>query len=524
MVQLVEGMPVVRAVQVEGEANLAGEAASEASSLPEASGPSLLQWIALLIPLYLVARHLARSCAGRAAFRQLCAALGLQSTPDEARGEHRVELPSDRLRRLARLFESMSDEHLRSKRYGPETAAACALSRDPHFRTLASLAAAEPELFLDDLVVEQTLGKGAFSTVQLCRLEGARAQAAAPTGASLYAVKRLLDPTIQEDQPLAAPLRAAAVPAFDLISLLAEGALLKTLQHPNLIACYGAIGSVASVGGDEATGADGALPLCALLLEHAPCGSLRERIDQRSYGPSTGIHWLAGIARGVAHLHELGGLAVMHRDLKPGNVLIGADGTAKICDFGLFRLLPEAGGAASKEREAALAASEPPPSPSKRAARPQPPSMTGRTGTPVYMAPECWMARAPYGAKVDVFSFAILAWEVLAQTSAYADLSDAPPERIGELVAHEGMRPYVPASWPAAIRRLLHSCWAAEPIRRPSARRVFHALESFEREAEADGSLHSALTPLPASPPQGTILTVFKQEGGDIVDGGCTVC
>lgn len=389
-----------------------------------------------------------------------------------------VELPAERFRRLARLFGAMCNPELRAKRYSEHSAAHCALVHDRHFGEICSLAeAAGGGLSIAQLEpLVALLGRGAFSAVELRRVAG---DAPCHAGA-LFAVKRLLAPTPETAAgPGDAYGGAGSVPAFDMVSLMAEGALLRILQHPNIIACHGA-----------------SVPH-GLLLEYAPGGSLRQRIDARDYGPAEALGWLVGVARALAYLHGLAGLAVVHRDLKPANVLVGADGSAKLCDFGLFRLLPSG----------APPSAEPPPSP-ERPDRPEPQAagLTARTGTYAYMAPELWDPRADYDERVDLFAFGVLAWEVLTMRLAYADL-DAEPERVCELVATRGMRPYVPLRWPAPLRLLLRGCFSADPAQRPSARRAFHALESLQRDASVDRALCDealAVRQLPCA-------TVFEQ-------------
>ena len=87
------------------------------------------------------------------------------------------------------------------------------------------------------------------------------------------------------------------------------------------------------------------------------------------------------VSRGMAYIHAMGHL---HRDLKPDNILLDAEGAAKISDFGLSCL--HTSKTLSDEH-------------------------TGGTGTLRWMAPEVAQHR-PYAYPADVFSFAICAWQL----------------------------------------------------------------------------------------------------------------
>ncbi|MCU0685859.1 MAG: bifunctional serine/threonine-protein kinase/formylglycine-generating enzyme family protein [Polyangiaceae bacterium] len=97
------------------------------------------------------------------------------------------------------------------------------------------------------------------------------------------------------------------------------------------------------------------------------------------------------IAEGLAALHEAG---VMHRDLKPDNVMVAEGGAVKLLDFGLAR------GFSNRRAD------------SDAGAKPSAP-LTGLSGTLGYMAPEQY-AGSPLDARVDVFAFGVLLFEFVA--------------------------------------------------------------------------------------------------------------
>jgi serine/threonine protein kinase len=121
-------------------------------------------------------------------------------------------------------------------------------------------------------------------------------------------------------------------------------------------------------------------------------GSLADRVKREKPSPTRVRKWLVEVASGLAGAHESG---VVHRDVKPGNVLLAADDTAKITDFGISRI----GG-----REA------------------------GRGGTPRYRPPEQREDAAAGAKTVDVFAWGALALELLLGEACWKEGADALPE------------------------------------------------------------------------------------------------
>jgi Protein kinase domain len=120
-----------------------------------------------------------------------------------------------------------------------------------------------------------------------------------------------------------------------------------------------------------------------MIVEYVPGGSLANRLSQGPVTHAAALKYLRGIAAGLDYAH---GLGIVHRDVKPANVLLEKDDTPVLADFGLAKLLQ---GSSLK-------------------------SMTGvTTGTPAYMAPEQVMGRS-VGPAADRYSLATIAYEMLA--------------------------------------------------------------------------------------------------------------
>ena len=110
---------------------------------------------------------------------------------------------------------------------------------------------------------------------------------------------------------------------------------------------------------------------------------------------------------------------------------------------------------------------------------------TTKTGTERYMAPELhtFEDNAVYTNKVDVFSFAILAYELLARRRAYEDLYMT-MEQVARLVCEQGLRPKVPKKWSPDLVALMERMWAKDPNDRPSFGDIVDDLNNFLSDAE----------------------------------------
>jgi len=73
-----------------------------------------------------------------------------------------------------------------------------------------------------------------------------------------------------------------------------------------------------------------------MIVEYVPGGSLANRLSQGSVTHAAGLKYLRGIAAGLDYAH---GLGIVHRDVKPANVLLEKDDTPVLADFGLAKLL-----------------------------------------------------------------------------------------------------------------------------------------------------------------------------------------
>lgn len=218
-----------------------------------------------------------------------------------------------------------------------------------------------------------------------------------------------------------------------------ECTIWARLAHDNIVAFYGMASTAQSVW---------------LVCESMTEGSLQSRLEEQraAKAEQPSMHQLVDqytqIASGMQYLHKFDP-PVLHRDLKSANILLGNSGKRlAIADFGLARY--QAG-------------------PGKK--------MTAETGSYRWMAPEV-IRHEMYATPCDVYSFAILAWEILTFRVPFDNMM---PVEAAFAVAREARRPPIPSSCPPPVRQMLEACWAQEAKKRPSFAELCAALDA-ERE------------------------------------------
>ncbi len=198
-----------------------------------------------------------------------------------------------------------------------------------------------------------------------------------------------------------------------------EAAVLERLRHPNIVAAY------------ESGVADGRAFLVEELVRG---GTLRSLVATRPT-PAQAARLVHDVAAAAAHAHASG---VVHRDLKPDNVVIDAQGRPRVIDFGIAGLL---GG--SREEPALTLPGAP-------------------IGTPGYMAPE-QVRGEPATPTSDVFALGAILYELLCAEPPFHRLGDALVATLRESPSPpSAQRPEVPPALDAIVLR----CLAKDPAGR----------------------------------------------------------
>jgi len=141
------------------------------------------------------------------------------------------------------------------------------------------------------------------------------------------------------------------------------------------------------------------------------------------------------LGQAIRHLH---GLRILYRDAKPSNIGFAKDGTLKIFDFDVARILPD-----SDDPNALY-------------------KLTQRTGSPRYMAPEVAKGE-PYNLKADVYAYALICHEVMSLEKPYGEMGSSQRDRV-----FHGARPAIPRSWPRGFGDFLRRGWSADVRDRPT--------------------------------------------------------
>ncbi|MGH7647837.1 MAG: protein kinase domain-containing protein [Gemmatimonadaceae bacterium] len=221
----------------------------------------------------------------------------------------------------------------------------------------------------------------------------------------------------------------------------AEAQATAALEHPNICTVY-----------EIAETDDGQLYIAMPLYDGA---TLDKRIQAGRMPVGEAIRIALAIGDGLAKAHDRG---IIHRDVKPPNVMITADGLVKILDFGIAKLVGLGADGATQPGT--------------------------RVGTAHYMSPE-QAAGEPVDHRTDIWSLGVVLYEMLGAQRPFAGAGER------ELLDAIAARDPVPLSarfenLPAAIDSILARALA----KRPAAR--YESMRTFVRELAA---LHALLTP-----------------------------
>lgn len=292
--------------------------------------------------------------------------------------------------------------------------------------------------------IEGPIGEGAMASVYLATQRSLERKVALKVMAAALAA----DPTFCE-------------------RFLREGKTLARLSHPHTVTIHD-IGNVGE--------------LYYMAMEYLPNGTLKERIAA-GLSPEQGLIYIRQIASALGYAH---GLGLVHRDVKPANILFRADGTAVLSDFGIAKSLDDR----TQFTQAGFA-----------------------VGTPSYMSPEQARGQDIDG-RADLYALGVVLYEILvgklpytgndALSTALAHLTEPLPE----LPVHHG-------HYQDVLRKLL----AKDPAERfPDAAALLRALDNLPEESAQATLIRPLPLPVP-TPPSGADLAGLTPVSIDIPTG-----
>jgi hypothetical protein len=229
--------------------------------------------------------------------------------------------------------------------------------------------------------------------------------------------------------------------AEHLAAIRGEVELLRQLRHPHVVEFFGACTEP---------------PFLCLIMEFAVGGTLAQLI----HGTSTDalpprlpllrvIQLSEDIASALDYLHAA---RIVHRDVKPSNVLLNAAGRAALTDFGISKHMPGT----------------------------QLLTQNCNAGTLAYMAPELFIGDAVCE-KVDVYAFAVVLWEMLAQQQPLREYGGNHFAIMHAVCQGERPAP-MPRHVPRRMQALIHDMWTQEPGQRPALLDVRHRLAVLRKD------------------------------------------
>jgi serine/threonine protein kinase len=251
---------------------------------------------------------------------------------------------------------------------------------------------------LSRYTVERTLGRGGMATVELARDEqlGRR-----------VAVKRLFA-SLADDE-------------LFQTRFFREARMAAGLSHPNVVGVYD-------------VGEEDGLPY--IVMEYVDGDTLAELMARTSpMEPDRAVDLLLQICAGLEHAHAAG---LVHRDIKPQNLLVRNDGVAKIADFGIARTLQ-----ATQLTQAGTV-----------------------LGTAAYLAPE-QAAGERATAAADIYSLGAVAYELLSGRPPYR------VESLADLALAQQQAPPPLEGVPPQLGRAVLRALSADPEARPPSAAAF---------------------------------------------------
>ncbi|KAJ3326764.1 camp-dependent protein kinase catalytic subunit [Blyttiomyces sp. JEL0837] len=266
----------------------------------------------------------------------------------------------------------------------------------------------------------ELLGTGGFASVYVALNEDTK---------ELMAVKQIKLPSTKSPKAGSpykpAPTSSSSTPRDVVADIVSEMNLLHSFHHPLIVKFLGYSTTPTTMN---------------IFLEYCDGGSLARLIQRVGPIPTNVcLRVSMQIAMALEYLHEKG---VIHRDIKPLNILMTREGVVKISDFGISKQLTDK-------------------LPYHKG------SKMSTIGTTYYMAPDM-VSKAGYSAKVDIWSFGCCVLEMITAARPWTTMTQY--QVAFQLKSNK--KPPIPSNLPDEFKNIIESCFEIDPNLRPTAAQI----------------------------------------------------
>ncbi len=237
----------------------------------------------------------------------------------------------------------------------------------------------------------------------------------------------------------------AALDATVVTEFMKEAKLHFQLRHENVVSMMGIF----------------LTPEYGIVMEYCNKGSLRMVLNQNRLTQQEKLNIALGVAKGLAYLHSQ---RIIHGDLKSDNIVLNEQMIPKITDFGL-----------SKVKQSIRMTTQ----------------QQAAAGTLPWMAPELFKRGARCNSESDIYSLAMVLWEILTQAVPFASVEKT--FAIPALV-QQGVREPIPEETPPAYKEVIETNWQDDPQHRISAQATVDKLIPL---VASIGMFSQQTTPMP---------------------------
>ncbi|RHZ63145.1 hypothetical protein Glove_332g18 [Diversispora epigaea] len=195
-----------------------------------------------------------------------------------------------------------------------------------------------------------------------------------------------------------------------------------------------------------------------MVLNYAKEGNLREYL-KNNFNNIDWIHKLKNLYYLSSRLMIIHKLDIVHQDFHPGNILSSdfKNHPLQISDFGLSKII---------------------------GANPDSPEKKNIFGVLPYIAPEVLSGDAEYTKAADVYSYGIIAYEIVTEFPPYPDI---PHDKDLAMKICNGLRPKIPFRTPKLITRMIMRCWDARVTLRPTFEELYYELKKYYGDYVREG-------------------------------------